>query len=198
MAATFVFVMAASVMYRLRLILAVFLIFNGFYKLECHDDHGHGHAHDEPASFKYSRQANEPNAHQNHGHAHSHDHGQHDKYHDHGHGHAHDEPASFKYSRAANEANEGGHAHNHDHDAHGHGHGHSHEGHGHAQSHEEPTKEVKSRSRDTGITLWLLALGSTALISAAPVFILLFIPLENTAEHQPLLKVIFFSFVRTL
>ena len=41
--------------------------------------------------------------------------------------------------------------------------------------------------------LWLQALGSTALVSAAPVIILLFIPLGNTdldAQHQPLLKIL--------
>ncbi|KAI8518289.1 hypothetical protein Bbelb_043060 [Branchiostoma belcheri] len=44
------------------------------------------------------------------------------------------------------------------------------------------------------MTIWLSSLTATALISAAPVIILLFIPLEaNTAEHQPLLKVVFWE-----
>lgn len=56
-----------------------------------HDEHGH--SHDEPPSFKYSRQANEEFLKQeehhhhdhddHHGHAHGHGHG----HHDHGHGH---------------------------------------------------------------------------------------------------------------
>jgi len=38
--------------------------------------------------------------------------------------------------------------------------------------------------------LWLAALLSTALISAAPFFILFFIPLNNAKEHESLLKVL--------
>ena len=38
--------------------------------------------------------------------------------------------------------------------------------------------------------LWLAALLSTALISAAPFFILFFIPLDNAKEHESLLKVL--------
>merc|ERR1712150_146135 len=45
--------------------------------------------------------------------------------------------------------------------------------------------------RDTGLNLWLIACGSTAVISMAPVFILLLIPIDSTDEkHQPLLKVL--------
>ena len=120
--------------------------------------------------------------HHDHGHGHSHDHGHghsHDQ-HDHWHGHSHDQHDHW-------------HGHSHDQHDHGQGHGHSHDqhdhGHGHSHDHEDSNAGMKARSRDTGLTLWLLALGSTALISAAPVLILLFIPLENTAEHQPLLKV---------
>lgn len=63
----------------------------------------HGHAHDEPPSFKYSRAANEKkpdgpphhgHAHDHHGHAHDHHrhaHDHHEHSHDH-HGHAHNEP----------------------------------------------------------------------------------------------------------
>ena len=39
-------------------------------------------------------------------------------------------------------------------------------------------------------TLWITALLSTALISAAPFFILFFIPLDNAHEHESLLKVL--------
>ena len=38
--------------------------------------------------------------------------------------------------------------------------------------------------------LWTHAISSTALISAAPFFILFFIPLQNATEHQQLLKVL--------
>lgn len=85
---------------------------------------------------------------------------------------------------------------------HGHSHDHSHENHAHAhderasfkyskQANErfsEPTKVV-SKSRDK-VTLWIEAIGSTLLISAAPFVILFFIPIDNRAEHEPLLKVL--------
>ena len=38
--------------------------------------------------------------------------------------------------------------------------------------------------------LWIEALSATAIISVSPVFILLFIPLDNTEKHEPLLKVL--------
>lgn len=38
--------------------------------------------------------------------------------------------------------------------------------------------------------IWLHSIGSTLLISAAPFLILYFIPLDNTAEKQPMLKVL--------
>lgn len=44
-------------------------------------------------------------------------------------------------------------------------------------------------SRGT-LTLWVEAIGSTLLISAAPFVILFFIPISNKAEHQPLLKIL--------
>ncbi|XP_013420371.1 protein catecholamines up-like isoform X2 [Lingula anatina] len=143
-------------------------------------DHGHGHSHDEPAHFKYSRQANEAAKQDgapanNHGHAHDHGHGH---AHDHGHGHAHSH----------------GHGHAHDH---GHGHAHSH-GHGHAHGHQEPKKfERYIPPKETpppekgGAMLWIQALSATAMISCAPVFILFFIPVENAHDsHQELLKVL--------
>ena len=43
---------------------------------------------------------------------------------------------------------------------------------------------------DSGLTLWAISLGSTALISISPVIVLLLIPLENASEQQPLLKVL--------
>lgn len=83
------------------------------------------------------------------------------------HGHSHDsnEAPSFKYSRSANEhfAEE-------------------------PHTHKEPpkTKQPPLSSQD----LWLYAMGSTLLISAAPFFILFLVPLDNTASKQPLLKIL--------
>lgn len=88
--------------------------------------------------------------------------------HDH-HGHSHDEPAHFKYSKQANVE-----AHQHKHDSHSHDHHHP----------EEHHKVVVNQD------VWLNAMGSTLLISAAPFFILFFVPLDNTEAKQPLLKVL--------
>ncbi|CAG9826087.1 unnamed protein product [Diabrotica balteata] len=93
-------------------------------------------------------------------HSHSHD--------DH-HGHSHDEPASFKYSRAANEPSHHEHVHTHEH-------------------HEEVP--LKSKNQLNTQDLWIHAMGSTLLISAAPFFILFFVPLDNTESSQPLLKIL--------
>lgn len=90
--------------------------------------------------------------------------------HDH-HGHSHDhpeEPPSFKYSQAANE---------------------------HYQQHHHAKKEKIAEDRRkhvplTGSDLWMYAMGSTLLISAAPFFILFFVPLDNTEQKQPLLKIL--------
>ena len=108
-------------------------------------------------------------------HGHSHEHHPHGHSHDHGHGHSHD---------------------HHSHDSHGHSHDH----HSHSHDHYEKQKYVhhgtssssKLPSRDGNLTTkWLQAIGATLLISAAPFFILFFIPLQsNSAEQQPLLKVL--------
>lgn len=99
------------------------------------------------------------------------------------------------------------HAHDHDHD-HLHAHGHSHE-----QAHEPPafkySREANVRAPDTlpassassgqsktptkerDVTmLWLQAFGSTLLISIAPVFILYLVPLDNSKEREPFLKIL--------
>ncbi|OWF36564.1 protein catecholamines up-like isoform X2 [Mizuhopecten yessoensis] len=104
--------------------------------------------------------------------------------HSHEHGHAHDQPEenpSFKYSKKANVADGHGHAHD---DGHGHGHAH-----GHAHDSQPPVTS-KTVHRETGLMLWVQAIGATFIISISPVFILLFIPLENTKESSPLLKVL--------
>lgn len=156
-------------------------------------DHGHGHhAHgpgDRP-SFKYSRQANEP-LDDDHAHDHLHDHAHHHESHAHGHAHGHghgedhahhkqdhahtptDHP-SMKYSRDADELID-----NHEHD------------HSDASVHRVSGKEKRERrAADSGLTLWALSLGSTALISISPLVVLMLIPLENAREQQPLLKVL--------
>merc|ERR1712083_284601 len=136
----------------------------------------HGHSHDESPSFKYSRAANEkiqedeileediidlpPQRGPSPGHGHSH----------------------------------GGHGHSHG------GHGHSH-GHGHAQPELTPEQREKARQKlhknwdddeeeteGSGSIFWNAIL-ATLLISAAPFFILFFIPLDNSDENQWLLKI---------
>ncbi|GFQ81451.1 zinc transporter SLC39A7 [Trichonephila clavata] len=79
-------------------------------------------------------------------------------------------------------------------------HGHTHDG-GHSHDEKpsfkysrqanEPYEQIhtKVKSREP-LTLWVEAIGSTLLISAAPFIILFFIPIDNRIEHQPLLKVL--------
>lgn len=130
-----------------------------------------------------------------HSHVHGHSHGgekEHDHQHHHGHSHDH-------------------HGHSHDfHHGHSHGdhHGHSHDfdhGHSHAH-HEHPAKKYQRQGTSASSskkklppqaemnakwTKWLQAIAATLLISAAPFFILFFIPLQsNAADQQPLLKVL--------
>merc|ERR1712203_869872 len=94
--------------------------------------------------------------------------------------------------------------HGHSHGGHGHshgGHGHSH-GHGTAQRELTPEEREKARQKlhknwdddaeeaemGTGSVFWN-AIGATLLISAAPFFILFFIPLDNSEENQWILKI---------
>jgi len=152
-------------------------------------DHGHGHGHEEPPSFKWSKAANDPKDEDltldeegidmenietitGHGHAHVHH-----QQHDHGH-------------------------HGHSHGDHGHSHGHH--GHSHGQQ-REPTAEERAKHRaklhanwdddeeeysgKDMSSVWFNAMMSTLLISAAPFFILFFIPLDKSADKQWLLKI---------
>ena len=153
----------------------------------------HGHSHDEPEenpSFKWSRAANTqedeimeedivdlppkkgppPKVKHSHG----------------GHGHSH-----------------GG----HNHEGHGHshgGHGHSHGGHGHSHGppQREPSAEEREKHRqrlhrewddddeiEIDRNVWMQAISATLLISAAPFFILFFIPLDNSPEKRWALKI---------
>lgn len=125
-------------------------------------DHGHGHAHDHGPAH----------AHGHHGHAHEQ------------HGHAHDEPASFKYSRQANEAvKEKVNVPKPPQD-----HGHSHDAHGHSHDHQEEAHTAPPPQSKSGV--WLEAIGATIIISIAPYIILFFVPVTNSKEHEPYLKVL--------
>uniref|UniRef100_A0A1B6L3Z4 Uncharacterized protein n=1 Tax=Graphocephala atropunctata TaxID=36148 RepID=A0A1B6L3Z4_9HEMI len=81
-----------------------------------------------------------------------------------GHGHSHDhktnEPPSFKYSKQAN-----------------------------VESQHSSDSESSKETRDV-FNMWVEALGSTLLISAAPFFILFLVPLDNSKEKEPLLKLL--------
>jgi zinc transporter 7 len=91
---------------------------------------------------------------------------EHDEHHGHSHDHMHHELPSFKYSKEAN------------------------------AMYEVPLQKLKTvhangekEVKDT-FTLWTQAIGSTVLISAAPFFILFLVPLDNTKEKEPLLKIL--------
>lgn len=84
-----------------------------------------------------------------------------DHYHEH---HEHDHNPSFKYSKEANEAIKRA---SHDH-----------------------TAKPKPPTWDTQQELWLYAMGSTLIISAAPFFILFLVPLHSADKDAPLLKVL--------
>ena len=144
-----------------------------------HDSHNanshghHGHSDDGPSHHGH-------HGHSHHGHHGHHGHGHHGHSH-HGHGHH-------------------GHGH-HGHSHHGHSHhGHSDAGHGHhGHSHEHETqdnvKETEQSEKAPKMQamryIWLESILSTCLISAAPFFILFFVPLESNSEEQrPFLKVL--------
>ncbi|CAH1982941.1 unnamed protein product [Acanthoscelides obtectus] len=101
----------------------------------------------------------------------------------HGHDHSHDEPPSFKYSKQANEKLAQDQHHGHSHSEHDHigTHGHAHEHH----STSSAAKEIMTLQE-----IWIHAMASTLLISAAPFFILFFVPVDSTDTEQPLLKVL--------
>ena len=99
-------------------------------------------------------------------------------------------------------------SHGHSHGGHGHshgGHGHSHGGHGHShgppQKEPSPEEREKHRARlhkewdddedadESGRNVWLQAIGATLLVCLAPIPILFFIPLDNSAEKRWLLKI---------
>jgi len=160
-------------------------------------DHGHGHAHnDEAPSFKWSKKANaredeiiEDDIDMEHIET------------------IYGEGEAIDLNMA--ERHGGGHGHSHGAgNGHGHGgHGHSHGGHGHSHGppQREPSPEERAKLRqklhakwdddeEKGAnemgTIWFQAICATLLISAAPFFILFFIPLDNSQEKQWLLKIL--------
>ena len=160
--------------------------------------HGHSHDNDEAPSFKWSKAANTP--------------GDEDLTLEEegldlddietitGHGHAH--VVTEKPQRHGHSHGGGGHGHSHG----GGGHGHSHGGHGHSHGQQrEPTEEEREKFRKklhanwdddeddaegNKSSIWFNAMMSTLLISAAPFFILFFIPLDKSEEKQWLLKIL--------
>ena len=137
-----------------------------------HSHQGHSHHEHSHQEHKHHGHSHHGHGHSHHGHGHSH-HGHGDSHHGHGHSHGH-------------------HGHSHDHHGHNQGHhGHSHEG----QKHRETAKATVQNSKGPAMEplryVWLESILSTCLISAAPFFILFFVPLESNSEEQrPLLKVL--------
>merc|ERR1712021_314377 len=120
------------------------------------------------------------------------------------HEHAHADGKS-KWTREANEAHDAAQADDHGH-AHDHGHGHGHDCGAHGHSHngmdmQPPTKTTErwagksqyhaEETLEDKIDVWFKALFATTLISAAPYFILFFVPVEKTTEEtKPLLNIL--------
>jgi len=160
----------------LSVVILIFALDGGPPVVQAHGDHGH--SHDEPsekAAFKYSRAAN-----------------------------AKMEEDEILEEDIVDLPPQRGPGPGHGHDGHGHshgGHGHSH-GHGTAQRELTPEEREKARQKlhknwdddaeeaemGTGSVFWN-AIGATLLISAAPFFILFFIPLDNSEENQWILKI---------
>ncbi|XP_078345521.1 zinc transporter Slc39a7-like [Oculina patagonica] len=108
------------------------------------------------------------------------------------HGHVHKHPHEEEHHHHHSEDH---HDHSHeDHDRHDHSHdhhGHSHDHHEEKVPHHGTSSSTKLPAQSGTLTKWLQAIAATLLISAAPFFILFFIPLQsNSAEQQPLLKVL--------
>ncbi|CAI5454380.1 unnamed protein product [Caenorhabditis angaria] len=157
-----------------------------------HSHGGHGHAHDADGGCPHAKAAAAAAAAQAQAHGHSHDEAEHGHAHNHGHSH---EEAEHGHSH-------GGHGHAHDADG-----GCPHakaaakaaaqaQAHGHSHASKQTAEEYQftgalSFLNDPKTRLWAYAISSTLLISAAPCFILFFIPIQaNTSESGPLLKVL--------
>lgn len=92
----------------------------------------------------------------------------------------HDESPSYKYSKEANEIYLNKHHHHS-------GHSHDHE-HDHKQDYKHSRLSPANQKDHNDIIL--RAVGSTLIISAAPFFILFFVPLDNTKQRESLLKIL--------
>nr|XP_033325987.1 protein catecholamines up-like [Megalopta genalis] len=95
--------------------------------------------------------------------------------------HSHSELPSFKYTKEANQEYLKSEHSSHDHETqekreHGH----------HAHKHQHKPM-LPDKSEDY---VFVKAITSTLIISVAPFFILFFVPLDNTKEHEPLLKIL--------
>lgn len=109
-----------------------------------------------------------------------------------GHGPWFDDDVEVEHGHVHKHPHEEEHHHSEDH------HDHSHDHHGHSHDHHEEkvprhgtSSSTKLPAQSGTLTKWLQAIAATLLISAAPFFILFFIPLQsNSAEQQPLLKVL--------
>ncbi|XP_078044039.1 LOW QUALITY PROTEIN: zinc transporter Slc39a7-like [Augochlora pura] len=93
--------------------------------------------------------------------------------------HSHSELPSFKYSKEANLKHEYS-THDHQETQHQHGHG--------LHAHDHQHKPMLSDNSENFV--FRKAITSTLIISTAPFFILFLIPLDNTKEHEPLLKIL--------
>ncbi|XP_032677606.1 protein catecholamines up [Odontomachus brunneus] len=95
--------------------------------------------------------------------------------------HKHDESPSYKYSKKANEIYTNQQHQQHIHYEHQHDHSHVHK-----RSTAPQTNIYHKDHKD----IILRAVGSTLIISAAPFFILFFVPLDNTKQRESLLKIL--------
>ncbi|CAJ0601373.1 unnamed protein product [Cylicocyclus nassatus] len=129
----------------------------------------HGHSHEHAHTHSHGEDSH-GHAHYEEEHVHGHDHYDHGHAHDHhDHGHAHDH-------------HDHGHAHDH------HDHGHTHESHDHGHKHDY---DYDRRKFVVNPNLWTHAIGATLLISAAPCFLLYFIPIQdNSPSNEKWLKVL--------
>ncbi|KAG8238487.1 hypothetical protein J437_LFUL004950 [Ladona fulva] len=97
------------------------------------------------------------------------------------HGHYHEEPPSYRYSREANMKYQGeGRSDEIQHR----------QVHSVKSSNADPEiKKINMKIRDTP-TLWMEAIGSTLLVSAAPILLLYLVPVDNSKEREPFLKIL--------
>jgi len=159
----------------------------------------HSNEHEEEQMQSNDHGKHEPDsdqnsdAHSHHGHSHGH------------HGHGHSEQGHSHHGHGHHGHGHHGHSHHGGfHSGHGH-HGHDNHGHSHSKNahHSEHGNDIHKSEKGTKTTessqqnmqpmryIWLESILSTCLISAAPFFILFFVPLEsNSQEQRPLLKVL--------